>query len=116
MAVSFKSVIGARIAMAFLSGMAEAMKSAGMLSILAKALADVVGNGYPAAAAVSYTHLLLEDNKNICLKRRDKDRYYSAHASTFVCGTLDRKRSRYTVGTGNDGTFGYSYDADVCKA
>ena len=49
-AVSFKSVIGALIAMAFLSGMAEAMKSAGMLSILAKALADVVGNGYPAAA------------------------------------------------------------------
>ena len=36
--------------MAFLSGLAEAMKSAGMLSILAKALADVVGKGYPAAA------------------------------------------------------------------
>ena len=35
--------------MAFLSGMAEAMKSAGMLSILAKALAAVVGGGYPAA-------------------------------------------------------------------
>lgn len=49
-AVSFKSVIGALIAMAFLSGLAEAMKSAGMLSILAKALAAVVGNGYPAAA------------------------------------------------------------------
>lgn len=49
-AVSFKSVIGALIAMAFLSGLAEAMKSAGMLSILAKALADVVGKGYPAAA------------------------------------------------------------------
>ncbi len=49
-AVSFKSVIGALIAMAFLSGLAEAMKSAGMLSILAKALAAVVGKGYPAAA------------------------------------------------------------------
>lgn len=49
-AVSFKSVIGALLTMAFLSGMAEAMKSAGMLSILAKALAAVVGNGYPAAA------------------------------------------------------------------
>ena len=49
-AISFKSVIGALIAMAFLSGMAEAMKSAGMLSILAKTLAAVVGGGYPAAA------------------------------------------------------------------
>jgi len=49
-AVSFKSVIGALIAMAFLSGLAEVMKTAGMLSILAKALAAVVGNGYPAAA------------------------------------------------------------------
>ncbi len=49
-AISFKSVIGALIAMAFLSGLAEAMKSAGMLSILAKALAAVVGKGYPAAA------------------------------------------------------------------
>lgn len=49
-AISFKSVIGALLAMAFLSGLAEAMKSAGMLSILAKALADVVGKGYPAAA------------------------------------------------------------------
>lgn len=49
-AISFKSVIGALIAMAFLSGLAEVMKTAGMLSILAKALAAVVGNGYPAAA------------------------------------------------------------------
>lgn len=49
-ALSFKSVIGALIAMAFLSGLSEAMKSAGMLSILAKALAAVVGGGYPAAA------------------------------------------------------------------
>lgn len=49
-AISFKSVIGALLTMAFLSGMAEAMKSAGMLSILAKALAAVVGGGYPAAA------------------------------------------------------------------
>ena len=49
-ALSFKSVIGALIAMAFLTGMAEAMKTAGMLSILAKALAAVVGKGYPAAA------------------------------------------------------------------
>lgn len=49
-AKSFKSVIGALLTMAFLSGMAEAMKAAGMLSILAKALSAVVGNGYPAAA------------------------------------------------------------------
>ncbi len=49
-AISFKSVIGALIAMAFLTGLAEVMKTAGMLSILAKALAAVVGNGYPAAA------------------------------------------------------------------
>ncbi len=49
-AVSFKSVIGALIAMAFLSGLAEAMKSAGMLSILAKALAAVAGGAYPAVA------------------------------------------------------------------
>lgn len=49
-AVSFKSVIGALIAMAFLSGLAEVMKTCGMLSILAKALAGAVGNGYPAAA------------------------------------------------------------------
>ncbi len=49
-AISFKSVVGALISIACLSGLAEVMKVAGMLSILAKALAAVVGNGYPAAA------------------------------------------------------------------
>lgn len=49
-AVSFKSVIGALLTMAFLSGMAEAMKAAGMLSILAKALAAIAGGAYPAIA------------------------------------------------------------------
>lgn len=38
------------------------------------------------------------------------------NASTFVCGTLDRKRSLIYSRYRKCGTFGYSYDADVCKA
>ena len=49
---AFLSVFGALIAMAALVALSNLMKSGGLLSIIAKALADILGPVYPAVAVI----------------------------------------------------------------